>query len=214
MSSSRPEVKRRICDEHRKFQEKGEIYYFFVDHRNTPICLICTEKAAVHNEYNIKRHYSTIHAEEHKKYQGDKRANQVTNLKTCLLRQQNFFKKGSKESWAAVETSYAISEMIAKAGRPFTEGKFIKKCMLQAANIICSEKKSQFNTISLSENTVAERVSDMSSSIYEQLRKKAKCFSAYSIALDESTDITDTAQLAVHLRGIDENFEAIEESLT
>ena len=107
-----------------------------------------------------------------------------------------------------------ISEMFAKAGKPFTEGEFIKKCMLQAANIICSEKKSQFNTISLSANTRAERVSDMSSNSYEQLCEKAKCFGAYSIALDESTDITDTTQLAIHLRGIDDNFEVIEELLT
>ena len=36
MSSSKFEVKRRICDEHRQFQEKWEIQYFFVEHRNTP----------------------------------------------------------------------------------------------------------------------------------------------------------------------------------
>ena len=168
----------------------------------------------MNKEYNIKRHYSTKHAEEYEKYQGDERANHIANLKTCLLRQQNFFKKGSKESWAAVEASYAISEMIAKAGKPFTECEFIKKCILQAANIICSKKKSQFNTISLSANSLAESVSEISSNIYEQLREKAKCFSAYSIALDESTDNTDTAQLAIHLRGIDGNFEVIEELLT
>ena len=104
--------------------------------------------------------------------------------------------------------------MIAKAGKIFTEGEFVKKCILQAANIICSEKKSQFSTISLSANTVAEHISDMSSNIYEQLREKAKCFSAYSIPLDESTDITNTAQLAIYLRGIDDNFEVIEELLT
>ncbi|KAM9425805.1 testis-expressed protein 47 [Pholidichthys leucotaenia] len=33
---------------------------------------------------------------------------------------------------------------------------------------------------------------------YEQLREKAKHFSAYSVALDESTDNTDTAQLAIY----------------
>ena len=87
--------------------------------------------------------------------------------------------------------SYAISEMIGKAGKPFTEGEFVKKGIFQAANLVCSEKKSQFNTIGLSANTVAEHISDMSSNIYEQLREKAKCFSAYSIAHDESTDVVD-----------------------
>ena len=82
--------------------------------------------------------------------------------------------------------------MIAKAGRPFTEGELIKKCMLQAANIVCTEKKGQFNSISRSANTVAERISDLSSDIYDQVCEDEKCFSAYSVTLDETTGITDT----------------------
>lgn len=49
------------------------------------MCLICTEKVAVHKEYNLKRHYTTRHAEEYAKYLGDERAKQAANLKTCLL---------------------------------------------------------------------------------------------------------------------------------
>jgi len=86
--------------------------------------------------------------------------------------------------------------------------------MLQAAHIVCPEKKSQFNSISLSANTVAKRISDLSSDIYDQLCEKAKCFSAYSVALDETTDITDTAQLAIYVRGVDNNFELMEGLLT
>lgn len=211
MSFSKPAVKRKVGDEHRLFQEKWEMQYFFVEHRSTPTCLICTEKVAVHKEYNLRRHYSTRHAEEYAKYQGDERANQVANLKTCLLRQQHFFKKATKENNAAVEASYVVSEMIAK---PFTEGEFVKKCILQAASIVCPEKKGQFSNISLSANTVAERISDLSSNIYDQLHEKAKCFNAYSVALDESTDITDTAQLTIYVRGVDDNFEVMEELLT
>ena len=214
MSFSKPAVKRKVGDEHRQFQEKWEIQYFFVEHMSTPTCLICTEKVAVHKEYNLKRHYSTRHAEEYAKYQGDERANRVANLKTCLLRQQNVFKKATKENNAAVEVSYVVSEMIAKAGKPFTEGEFIKKCILQAASIVCPEKEGQFSNISLSANTVAERISDLSSDIYDQLREKAKFFNAYSVALDESSDITDTAQLAIYVRGVDDNFEVMEELLT
>nr|XP_021321998.1 LOW QUALITY PROTEIN: general transcription factor II-I repeat domain-containing protein 2B-like [Danio rerio] len=86
--------------------------------------------------------------------------------------------------------------------------------MLQAASIICPEKKGQFSNLSLSANTVAERISDMSSDIYHQLCEKAKCFDAYDVALDESTDITDTAQLTIYVRGVDCNFELTEELLT
>ncbi|XP_071059422.1 general transcription factor II-I repeat domain-containing protein 2A-like [Pseudochaenichthys georgianus] len=81
--------------------------------------------------------------------------------------------------------------------------------MLQAASIVC-----QFNNISLSANTVAECISDLSSDIYDQLCDKAKLFCAYSVALDESTDLTDTAQLAMYVRGVDDKFEVTEELLT
>ena len=97
---------------------------------------LCTDKVAVHKEYNIRRHYSTRHAEEYAKYPGDEREDRVAKLKTCLLRQQDFFKKASKESDAAVKASYVVSEMIAKAGKPFKDGEFIKQCMLQAASIV------------------------------------------------------------------------------
>ena len=60
--------------------------------------------------------------------------------------------------------------MIAKAGKPFAEGEFIKECMLQAASIVCPEKRAQFASISLSPNTVAERVTELSGNIYGQLR--------------------------------------------
>ena len=39
-------------------------------------------------------------------------------------------------------------------------------------------------------------------------------FQWLSIALDESTDIQDTAQLLIYLRGIDENFEITEKLLS
>uniref|UniRef100_A0A8D2Q113 General transcription factor II-I repeat domain-containing protein 2-like n=1 Tax=Varanus komodoensis TaxID=61221 RepID=A0A8D2Q113_VARKO len=187
--------------------------YFFVEHRGIPTCLICTEKVAVHKEY-IRRHYSTRHAEKYAKYQGDEREDRVAKLKTCLLKQQDFFKKASKEIDTAVKASYVVSEMIAKAGKPFKDGKFNKKCMLQAASIVCPEKKGQFSNISFSANTVAEHISDLSGNIYDQLHEKAKHFHAYSVALDESTDVTDTVQLAIYVRGVDDNFEVVEELLT
>ena len=39
--------------------------------------------------------------------------------------------------------------MIAKAGKPFTEGEFIKECMLQAASIVCPEKRAQLGKIKI-----------------------------------------------------------------
>ncbi len=69
-----------------------------------------------------------------------------------------------------------MNELIAKAGKPFTEGQFMKECMLKVADILCPEKKNLFNN--LSANTVAERITELSSDIYYQLRGKAIVFTA------------------------------------
>ncbi len=138
----------------------------------------------------------------------------ATQLQRELTSQQSLFHKAKKDADAAVEASYVVSEMIAKAGEPFTEGQFIKNCMLKVADILCPEKKNMFNNLSLSANTVAERITELSSDIYDQLRGKARVFTAYSVALDESTDKTDTAQLAIFIRGINEQFEVTEELLS
>ena len=178
MSFSKPAVKRKVGDEHRQFQEKWETDYCFLEHRGIPTCLICTEKVALYKEYNIRRHYLTRHAKEYAKYQGDEREARVAKLKTCLLRQQDFFKKANKESDAAVEASYVVSGMIAKAGKSFKEGEFIKNCMLQVASIVCPENKGRLSNISLSANTAAERISELSGNIYGQLCEKGKHFHA------------------------------------
>lgn len=96
MTSSKPAVKRKIDDEHRQFQEKWETQYFFVEHRGIPTCLICSEKVAVHKEYNLKRHYSTKHAEECAKCQGNERAKWVASLKSMSNKATKFLQESNQ----------------------------------------------------------------------------------------------------------------------
>jgi hypothetical protein len=42
-----------------------------------------------------------------------------------------------------------------------------------------------------------------------QLKDRCKDFVAYSIAIDESTDVTDIAQLAVFIRGVNGDFQLV-----
>ncbi|CAM4600186.1 unnamed protein product [Lepidochelys olivacea] len=82
--------------------------------------------------------------------------------------------------------------------------------MIQAAEEICPEKVDLFKTISLLVNTVACRIEDIASNIIFQLNEKAKKFEWFSLALDESTDVSDTLQL-LFIRGVGNNFEVTEE---
>jgi len=206
-------LKRKIEDENRKFQEKWEEMYFFHKVKDRIQCLICHQTVAAAKEFNLKRHYNTTHHQKFKNYEGKMREEKVNQLKASVTAQSVFFTSTSKVSEGSVRASYVISEMIAKSSKPFTEGAFVKECMLKTTEIICPEKKKLFEGISLSANTVAARITELADDTQKQLINFAKDFEAFSLALDESTDATDTAQCAVFIRGVDKNLSITEELL-
>lgn len=65
--------------------------------------------------------------------------------------------------------------------------------------------------VSVSRNTVANRVCEMATDLRIQLSERSKDFVAYSLAADESTDIMNTAKLAIFLCGVDSNLHVTEE---
>lgn len=78
---------------------------------------------------------------------------------------------------------------------------------------MCPESKNKFEKVSLSRRTVTRRVELIDEDLASKLSKKAESFTLYFLALDESNDIKDTAQLLIFIRGINDNFEITEEFL-
>lgn len=89
----------------------------------------------------------------------------------------------------------------------------MKNCMMKVCDVVCPDKTWVFANVSLSRNTVANRVCEMATDLKTQLIERAKDFVAYSLAVDESTDTTDTAQLAIFIREVDSNLCVTEEIL-
>ena len=83
--------------------------------------------------------------------------------------------------------------------------------MMDVVESICPEKKDLFSNVSLSGRTITRRIEEM----YENLKSSQEDYfeklQFFTIAVDESTDTTDTAQLAVFVREIKENFHVSEE---
>ena len=65
----------------------------------------------------------------------------------------------------------------------------------------------------LSHQIIGRRIDDLGDNIEGTLKDKLSACVFYSLALDKSTDRSDTAQLVIFIRGIDENFNIIEEML-
>ena len=78
----------------------------------------------------------------------------------------------------------------------------------------CPEKKVALNGISLSRQTVTRHIETLSEDIKRSVKSQASDFVYLSIALDESTDNSDTAQLAIMVRGVDQHFNVTEDLLT
>ncbi|XP_075197600.1 general transcription factor II-I repeat domain-containing protein 2-like [Anomaloglossus baeobatrachus] len=213
MASAMSSKKRKIAEEKRIFQDKWEQLYFVTEVGAKVQCLICFQFIAVLKDYNVRRHYMTHHGEQYEALSGKLRDEKVQQLKASLKKQRNLFSSINKASESSVKASFVLSNMIAKYSRPFTEGQFIKDCFVKASEILCPDKTKLFEGISLSANTVASRITESASNIHQQLITAAQSFEAFSIALDESTGVTDTAYCAVFIRGVDENVNIIEEFL-
>ncbi|KFD60436.1 hypothetical protein M514_27393 [Trichuris suis] len=202
--------KRKLSEEGRVFQEKWELQYFCTVVNGRIHCLICSNSIATPKEYNLKRHYETNHRS-YDRYDGPVRVSRLKQLKANLRLQQTCFTKVEKANVASVTASYELSRMIAMSGKSYSEGDFVKQCLLKTAQILCPEKTDLFRDISLSRNTIAERIDEMAGDLKQQLNATSSRFEHFSIAIDETVDITGIAQLAVFIRACDNEFNIYEE---
>ncbi|XP_041858599.1 general transcription factor II-I repeat domain-containing protein 2-like isoform X2 [Melanotaenia boesemani] len=195
----------------RKFKSSWEHEYFFTEIDFKAVCLICKQKIAVLKEYNLRRHYETRHFHQLSKYAGEERKVKARDLLSKLTSQQRTLLQPSTVQESATRASYRISSIIVRSGRPFAVGDFVKQCLTVAAETVCPNQTRALSQISLSRNTLARRVEDMAEDVRGQIVQRASHFSAFSIACDESMDITDSAQLLVFIRGVNENFDVCQE---
>ena len=113
----------------------------------------------------------------------------------------------AKQNKAVLEASYRIAFRIAQAKKSHTIGEeLIKPCLIEATTLVLAgEKANKLKEISLSNDTVKKRISEMSHDILLQVVEEVRSSPQFSLQLDESTDISLCAQLLVYARYIFEN---------
>lgn len=184
-------------------------------------CLICNTSLAIPKKGNLERHFNTIHGE----YQSDFPPNtevrkiKLQQLKSRLTAQQLVFSQPQEQSKAATEASFQISYKIAQKCKPFSDGEYIKQIFEEVSDTLFvnfknkNEIKKAIKDLQLSRNTVMRRIEMMSKNVNEQLQEDFDRCVSFSLQLDESTDVTDTAQLLVFIRMVFEDFSTKEELL-
>ena len=108
------------------------------------------------------------------------------------------------------EASYRICYLLAQHQVPFTHSELFKKAFMASGEVLFAgfqnkDKIVQQNgKLPLSPDACARRYNELSGDIFTQLMTKLRACPAFLLALDESTDKSDTAQLMVSVRYFNE----------
>ncbi|XP_039627331.1 zinc finger BED domain-containing protein 5-like [Polypterus senegalus] len=188
----------------RKYDEKYIDYGFTcIDDENEPKpqCVLCHE--VLSNECmkpaKLKCHIQTKHGAVQEKLR-EYFLRKLSELKGG----KKIMKKATSINMKALEASYVVSNLIAKAGKPHTIGEeLILPAAKQLVTIMCGEKiASELNVVPLSNDTVSLRISDPANDVQQTLVHRVKNSKFYSLQLDESTDIASQANLLMYVRYI------------
>uniref|UniRef100_H3ANB4 Uncharacterized protein n=1 Tax=Latimeria chalumnae TaxID=7897 RepID=H3ANB4_LATCH len=186
------------------FQEKWTDELFFVLHEISmkPICLICQQTGSAFKCSNLERHHTTVHAGFSEKYLpgSNLRKNKIEQLVTSFKSQQKIIKKSSSIAECLTEASFEITWILACHKKAFTDAEIVKECFLTSAEILKNAILKQIKGLQLSDTTVMRRVEEIGKDIQQQLIADLSAAFCFSLALDESTDISDFSQLCVWIR--------------
>ena len=210
--------RRKVDSECRGFNPVWREKYLFAERYGKAQCLICLSTVAVFKEFNIKRHWESNHANTSKYAAMDRAARLAcaSHLEESLDKQAASFSKKSAlqtTNESVTRAGYEISRIIACHIKPFTDGEYIKECVLSAVDAVCPAERKKMAGLCLSARTVTRRTEHMAGNVRETLSQTCASLEFLSIALDESTDLKNTSQLAVFIRGVTASFTVVEEFL-
>ncbi|KAL7980021.1 hypothetical protein Chor_001289 [Crotalus horridus] len=203
------------------FHKEWEERYCFMDVNGKSVCLICSSTVAVAKKHNVQRHFERNHGTFAKNYPLDSelRKMKVKEMKSKFASQLTVYTKPVVHSKNTTIASFKIASLLVKRNKPFEDGELLKEVFLTAADSIFegfSNKKEIMTAIQklqLSGNTVSRRIQSISNDLEYQLQSDLQKCLWFSLQLDESTDITDTSQLAMIVRLVFSDLAVKEELL-
>ncbi|XP_065662748.1 EPM2A-interacting protein 1-like [Hydra vulgaris] len=208
-----PKKARTVQEENRSFNEKWEKDYFTIPTKDKMLCLLCDLAIATLKNATAKRHYENIY-KDHKyaKLEEEARKNALAKLKSQKSKQQQTFSIVQEHGNRATETTYKIALILGKGGKPYSDIETLKACLIEAVSCLDPDKVDKFKQLPLSRRTITDLQHELATNSPEQLISICQMEDAYYlIALDESTYVTDSAQLLLFIRVITADFKSYEE---
>ena len=149
---------------------------------------------------------------QYEEYPGKTRIEIADGLKREYQKQKKVLSSFIKPQTTSTVASYEIALMLLRKSKSFRDGELIKQCAIKEAHVFGEDKIARkFETVSLSHQTIAKRISDLGKQVLQKLKSIVENCIYFSLALNESTDISDTSELLIFIRAVDENFTMQEE---
>ena len=184
------------------------------------MCLICRESVADLKRYNVKRHYDSKHKTCFDgAYVGkDERVKEFKKRFDAYLGETKRVSVFTDTSSHLNEASYRICYLLAQHQVSLTHAQLFKNAFMASAEVLFAGFQNkdkimqQIGKLALSNDTCARRCDELSGNISMQLMTKLRACPAFLLALDESTNKSDTAQLMLMVsvryfnEGVPEDF--------
>ncbi|XP_067930919.1 zinc finger BED domain-containing protein 5-like [Watersipora subatra] len=159
---------------------------------------------AINKVANIKRHYTQNHPD----YDGRlplgtaRRQEQLDRLTRQANGQMAIMRGATSLQQRTATAGYEACYKIAKVMAPYSHSELFKKCMVSAVQALYPEKlniQQAVQSVPLSRITCARRIEAIANHVTEGVIYNLNRCKSFSVAVDESTDINDVAQLSVFL---------------
>ena len=114
------------------------------------------------------------------KLEGESRKISVENLKISLRQQTSCMSTFIKPTNNRCEASYRVAYHLGVAGKPYSDGELVKRCLIDVVKCIHPGKEADYSSLALSRNTIQRRQDDiakqLSFSLQTNLTKKQVYF--------------------------------------
>ena len=100
------------------------------------MCLICNQVVETVKGDNAKQHFRRHKSHSYAKLKGDSRKICIENLKKSVRKQTACITTFAKSTNSRCEASYRVAYHLGAAGKPYSDGELVKRCLIDVVKCI------------------------------------------------------------------------------